>query len=353
MKSAILGGCAMIAAGLMLLSPALTPAASAQGMKKCDRACLEGWVDRYFKAVIDDKPSEVPLSVNVRFTENGQQLPIGEGLWKSMKAAGKYRLFVDDVDAGVVGLLSTVVEDSTDPDKGVPAAIALRLRIVNGEITEIEQNVVREERAAKAIEAHGKPRKAFLTPIPKDQRMSRHDLIMTANKYFTGMQKNDGKGDYPFAKTCNRLENGMQTTNVPVKPGEKVPDPKTSTSYSAHWSCMEQFKSGLLHFVSRIRDRRYVAVDQERGVVMAFGFFDHEAGDTRTFKTPNGRTVTAGPAQPWTWYLAEVFKVENGKLDQIEAILQRSPYGMLSGWSSYADGMSDRAQDVTGVPEAK
>ncbi len=352
MKSAILSGCAAVAAGLMLLSPiAMTPAAMAQDSAKCDRACLEGWVDRYFKAVIDDKPSEVPLSVNVRFTEDGQHIPVGEGLWKSMKSAGKYRLYIADVEAGVIGVLTTVVEDNADPDKGSPAAVGLRLKIENGEITEIEQNVVREARAANAIEARGKPREAFLTPIPKDQRMSRHDMIVTANKYFSGMQQNDGKGDYPFTKTCNRLENGGLSTNTPLKEGEKMPDPKTSSMYSAHWSCLEQFQSGLLHFVTRIRDRRYVALDEERGIVMAFGFFDHEAGDTRTYKIPNGKTITAGPAQPWTWYLAEVFKVENGKIDQIEAILQRSPYGMLSGWSSYADGMSDAARDVTGVNE--
>ena len=347
MKTAFLSGCAAIAAGLMLLSPV----AQAQDSAKCDRACLEGWVDKYFKAVIDDKPSEVPLSVNVRFTEDGQQLPIGEGLWKSMKAAGKYRLYIADAQAGVIGLLSTVVEDNADPAKGSPAAIALRLKIVNGEITEIEQNVVRDAKAADRIEALGQPRKQFLTAIPPKERMSRRDLVMTANEYFSGMQSNDGKGDYPFAKTCNRIENGGQSTNTPLKEGEKMPDPKTSSMYSGHWSCLEQFQSGLLHFVTRIRDRRYVAVDQERGIVMAFGFFDHEAGDTRTYKIPNGKTVTAGPAQPWTWYLGEVFKIENGKLDQIEAILQRSPYGMLSGWSSYADGMSDVARDVTGVQE--
>jgi hypothetical protein len=347
MKSAFLGGCAAIAAGLMLLAPV----AQAQDSTKCDRACLEGWVDRYFKAVIDDKPSEVPLSMNVRFTEDGQQLPVGEGLWKSMKAAGKYRLYVADTQAGVIGLLSTVVEDNADPTKGTPAAIALRLRIVNGKIAEIEQNVVRDVKVAERIEALGAPRKQFLTAIPAKERMSRHDLVMTANKYFSGMESNDGKGDYPFAKTCNRIENGRMTTNTPLKEGEKMPDPKTASMYSAHWSCYDQFKSGLLHFVTRIRDRRYVAVDQERGIVMAFGFFDHEAGDTRTYKIPNGKTITAGPAQPWTWYLGEVFKVENGKLDQIEAILQRSPYGMLSGWSSYADGMSDIARDVTGVQE--
>jgi hypothetical protein len=48
-----------------------------------------------------------------------------------------------------------------------------------------------------------------------------------------------------------------------------------------------------------------------------------------------------------TWYIAELFKVENGQLRQIEAILERVPYGMLSGWSSWEDGISDRALDVT------
>ena len=74
------------------------------------------------------------------------------------------------------------------------------------------------------------------------------------------------------------------------------------------WS---QFESGLLHFVTRIRDRRFVAVDEERGIVFSFVFFDHSAGETRTFQTPDGRTVTAGPAQPWTWGIAELFKVED------------------------------------------
>ena len=119
--------------------------------------------------------------------------------------------------------------------------------------------------------------------------MSRADLIATANKYFTGMQQNDGKGDYPFAPDCNRIENGMQTTNRPTPAGETRPNPATATNYSAQWSCREQFESGLLHFVTRIRDRRYVAVDEERGLVFAFVFFDHAAGDTRNFTTPNGR----------------------------------------------------------------
>jgi hypothetical protein len=54
--------------------------------------------------------------------------------------------------------------------------------------------------------------------------------------------------------------------------------------------------------------------------------------------------VTAGPTVPWTWEIAELFKVEKGLLHEIEAILERAPYGMTSGWSSWEAGMSDRIQ---------
>ena len=336
-----------LAATLAVGAFAASPVSAQEGGSVCDRACLEHFVDRYLDAVIADDPSRLPLAPNVRFTENGQRLTIGDGLWRSMKSKGGYGLFVDDVEAGQVAFIGTIAEDNSDPNKSTPALIALRLRIESGKISEIEQDVVRDPKAAERVEKMGHPRAAFTTVVPVAQRMSRRAMIETANKYFTGMQRNDGKGDYPFAKDCNRIENGMHTTNVPPKPGQKRADPLTATVYSAQWSCMEQFKSGLIHFVTRIRDRRFVAVDPERGLVMAFVFFDHSAGKTRTFKTPDGRTVTAGPAQPWTWYIAELFKVQNDKIHQIEAVLQHVPYGMLSGWSTWKEGMSDKARDVT------
>jgi hypothetical protein len=288
----------------------------------------------------------VPLAVGVRFTEDGQQLTIGDGLWRTLRAKGHYRLFVADVPAGQVAFFGSIAEDHRDAAQSTPALIALRLKVRNLEITEIEQLVIRDENAAKRVDALT-PNPVYLENVPPKERMTRADLIATANKYFTGMQQNDGKGDYPFADDCNRLENGMQSTNVPTPAGQTRPDPKTSLSYSGQWSCLEQFKSGLLHFVTRIRDRRFVAVDEERGIVYAFGFFDHSGGSTRTFQAPDGRTVTAGPVQPWTWQIAELFKVEKGKIHKIEALLHRCPYGMNSGWSTWSEGMSDHGRDVT------
>jgi hypothetical protein len=71
------------------------------------------------------------------------------------------------------------------------------------------------------------------------------------------------------------------------------------------------------------------------------------AGDTRTFKIPNGRTVTAGPKQPWTWEIAEAFRLEHGKIRQIQAIMEHVPYGMNSGWSTWEEGLSGDGRDAS------
>jgi hypothetical protein len=297
--------------------------------------------------MVKHDPKLLPLARNVKFTENGQKLVLPDGLWNSMAGKGTYRLFVADAEAGQVAFIGTIREEARNPAEPAPAVLALRLKIANRQINEVESLVVRQERAAQNLEKLGKPNHLFLEEVPPAERASREDLIKTANKYFSGMQQNDGKGEYPFTEDCNRIENGSLTTNVPTPAGQTRPDPKTTTNYSAQWGCKEQFASGLLHFVTRIRDRRYVAVDRERGLVFSFAFFDHSAGKTRNFQTPDGRNVTAGPTQPWTWEIAEMFKVDKGKLRQIEAILDRAPYGMNSGWTNWEDGMSDRARDVT------
>jgi len=331
--------------GLGALALVVAPHVAAQNA--CDRACLEGFVDRYMDAMIAHDPKMLPLAKSVKFTENGQTLELGEGLWSSIVGKGSYKLFVTDVPAQQVAFIGTVREEGAKPGESVPRAIALRLKIDQGRIAEVETLAVISPMAGESIEKLGSPNPGFLEVVPPAERMSREDLIKTANMYFSGMQQNDGKGVYPFTDDCNRVENGRQATNVPTPAGQTRPDPTTASNYSGQWSCKEQFQSGLLHFVTHIRDRRYVAVDQERGLVFSFAFFDHAAGKTRHFTAANGRDVVAGPTSPWTWEIAEMFKLEKGKIRQIEAILDRAPYGMNSGWSSWEDGRSDRARDVT------
>src|SRR5438477_5871506 len=62
----------------------------------CDRACLEGFVDKYLDAIIAHDPKLLPLARNVKFTENGVRLEIPDAHWKTVTGKGKYRLFVTD-----------------------------------------------------------------------------------------------------------------------------------------------------------------------------------------------------------------------------------------------------------------
>lgn len=333
--------------------PGTAPAAA-----PCDRACLEGYVDRYLDAMLAHEAAPTLFAPGCRFTENGIQLPLGEGLWASMVGKGSYKFYVPDTETQQVAFIGTAREEAPRDQPPSSVALALRLKIRDGLIAEAEQLVIRPESnlldpgrapspsAADAIEKLGSPHPVYSEVIPEAGRPSREEMIRTANAYFTGMQKNDGKGYYPFTDDCHRIENGGPATNVPLAPGQEMPDPLTSTVYSSHWGCRQQFESGLIHFVTRIRDRRFVAVDHERGVVFSFCFFDHAAGKSRYFKTPDGRDVVEGPTEPWTWQVAEIFKVENGLIRRIEAVLQRSPYGMNSGWSTYEQGMSDEIQVI-------
>jgi hypothetical protein len=330
------------------------PAAS----NHCDRACLNGFVDEYLDAVVAHDPSRLLVTKNVQFTEDGQRLQLGDGFWRTATARGTYRFYMDDPAVGQVVYFGTMRE------AGSPVSLVLRLKIEDKKIAEIETLVIRtgmnparpNDTGAEAFEKLGGPDPLFLETIPPAERVSRDELARTANQYFSGMQLNDGKGDYSFfADDCSRVENGQVTTQghsaneIQTSPasGQDASHPSgfsRNTSYGALVGCKAQFQSGLLHFVTRIRDRRFVVLDTEHGVALAFIFFDHAAGDTRTFETPDGRTVTAGPTNPWTWEMAEAFKVENGKIRRIEAIFERCPYGMNSGWSSWEDGMSDRAR---------
>jgi hypothetical protein len=239
-----------------------------------------------------------------------------EGLWYAMSGIGNYKLYVPDVETRQVAFLGTVRESGRGSDDGELVAVAIRLKLNDsGRISEIEQLAVRPDSVnssrndwpptGEAVEAMGSPHPVFLETIPEDQRMSRDELIVTGDYYFEGLQRNDGQGYYPFTPDCERYENGNFSTG----------------------DCKKNFEEDVRGIVSRIRDRRFVAVDRERGIAFAFGFFDHYNIN-------------------WTWQLAELFKIESGQIRRVEAIFHRAPYGMNSGWSSFEQGMSEEIQNI-------
>jgi hypothetical protein len=305
----------------------------------CDRACLESLADRYVAAVAAHDPSRLPLAAGVKFTENGQRLPAGDGLWNTATAAGGYALHIADVERGQSVLMGTIREAD------VPTIFVLRLGVVQRKIAEIETLVIRNREAAESLDKIGAPRQAWLESVPETRRHSRADLVRIANMYFSGIEHNDGKGDYPLAPDCARLENGAWTAG-PKSPAREAGRAGLAGAQSApRMGCLEQFRTGMFHYVTRIRDRRFVAVDTERGLAFAFAFFDNAAGDARHVTLSDGREVESGPVVPWTWQIAEVFKIVDGKIGPVESVLHPVPYGMGSGWSTWEQALSSEPRE--------
>ena len=62
----------------------------------CNRACLENVVDQYLTALAARDPKRLPLSADVKYTENDQVIPIGDGFGKTVEGRGKYTHIFSD-----------------------------------------------------------------------------------------------------------------------------------------------------------------------------------------------------------------------------------------------------------------
>jgi hypothetical protein len=292
----------------------------------CGRECLNGFVDQYLAALMAHDAARLPVASAVKFTENGQALKLGEGFWGTVNGLGTFKLYFAEPEAGQAGFIGVVKEWDN------PVILCLRLKVRGGKIAEVEDFVVRDANAAKNLDAMGQPNPILLETIPAAERASREELVKTANMYFSGLQNNDGKGIYPFTDDCNRIENGTQTTNNPVLDKGSV----TGSGYPIFgMGCAAQFKTGFFRVVTRIRDRRFLVVDRERGLAFAFAFFDH-AGTVQSVTLTDETTFPESLRHPFTWEIGEVFKIEKGKIRFIQAVLTQAQYGKESGWGSGA-----------------
>lgn len=284
----------------------------------CDRACLYGFLDTYLEALISGRQGAVPVSGNFRFTENNVELKLGDGLWNTISGRGDYDLRVADTGSGQVGFFGIVEEH------GIPAIIAMRMKVQDRRITEVETVLSRrlDNGPFPRPELLTLPSPLFFEDLPASARRPRARLISIADGYFDTLQLNDGQLFTYFHDDCNRRENGLQTTNNPEAfPG----NPLTALG------CEEQFKLGNFRYDDALRARRYPLVDEEKGLVMASAFIDH-SGKLGDFTWTDGTPRRSSYTSPHTYVLLELFKIDDGKIRQVEAVFATVPYGMASPW---------------------
>jgi hypothetical protein len=288
----------------------------------CDRDCLIGFARRYMAALASHDPSSLPLASNAQFTENDVIIPIGKGLWRTISKVSPTSLEVADPQTGNAAWFGVVWEH------GNPAIYAMRLRVTDGKIDQVETVVHRKTGLPAPF---GDPDKIIHDPLfqqalPPEARRSRERLIAVAQSYFNTVERNDGMVFAHFTDDCGRLENGISTTAAP-KDGSK--------GSAASWAvgCENQFKLGIYRINKRVRERRFPIVDTERGVVVASGFFDHDNSFDH-YQLTDGREMKTALKWPNSITLLEAFRINAGDIQRIEAVFTYVPYFMHNPWAT-------------------
>jgi hypothetical protein len=292
---------------------------------------MTGMIDRYLAALVRHDPTGLPLNRDVKFVENTARLKIGsEGLWvAASEAPTGFRIYAVDVDAGQVGFYGVMKE------RGRPLIIALRLKVENGQITEIEHVLARNLRA-DAVQNLANPRPQFITPLPAASRLPRQQMVSIADSYFEAIEHANGKLA-PFADDCVRRENGGQTTHNahpvpwPVPLGSKQAD--DAMAYIGTLSCSDQLDTHVMDFITRLWPRRHEIADPELGIVFSFPMFQHRGGSgtLKIYNVPGTDSLPLGGSSS-NMQAAELFKIDRGRIVAVEAMGASLPYGTKSGW---------------------
>ena len=293
---------------------------SKAGAARCDRACLNETVDNYLAALVAHDPSHVAFAANAKFVENTVPMKPGEGLWKTASGIPtSFAIYVPDPTAQQIGFLGVMREG----DK--PVLLGLRLKLVNGKITEAEHLVARNlsERSLANLQA---PRPGLLAWVPVGERVPREQALKIGASYYDALTAANGKAS-PFADDCVRRENGMQTTSntpAPATPG--------FGTFGA-MGCAAQLDTGIMSYIKRIEPRRVWIVDEETGLVFGLSQFRHPM-EEKTLKIVGVPGIDHWDMnfKPFDLPAAHIYKVRGGKIHEIEAMGFTMPYNSKTGW---------------------
>jgi hypothetical protein len=260
----------------------------------CDRACLKGMITNYVDAMVAHDPSHLPLAANVRFTEDSQELKLGDGLWKTVTKKGDFRQDYIDLKKQIAASHVMVLEENAQ------VLYSVVLRVADRKITGIETLVDRITPNSRfKPDSLEKPLGGMSAAVPAGKRMPRAEMIAAALRYPEGLRIGsftDAKT--PFSKEAYRVENGTFIA------GEGGPRPNAPGMFTQKIMLHPDVKPSV------------AAVDEEEGIVLLWMNF----GDTNSY----------GPGNALVTF--EAFKVWGGEIHAINAFFRILPKETQRNW---------------------
>jgi hypothetical protein len=276
-------------------------------------------------------PSKAPLAQGVRYTENGQPLAIGEGLWKTLTARGSYNIYLAAAPGTDPALFGSIVE--TD----IPGQLSLRVRQQGGRITEIEALVVRQEIAmlGKLIGTGT----LFAPPQLVDFDSTKFKTPLQILTAVVSPEGREPAGKLRDIATAFAASMYGKAPLPPTTPGclvrENGGSPGMTRSKSVLECAPRGNDRGFFAKVGALRTARVLAADETQGLVLMSTVVDH-AGNVETVSTPDGTTVPVPEPfrVPNTYFRPVLMKIRDGRIEHVEAVTRPVFLGMDDGWMS-------------------
>jgi hypothetical protein len=297
----------------------------------CDRACLAGLITEYLDAMVAHDAKRLPVTGDVRFTENGVAVPLGEALWATFEGLAGYRVDYLDTEAQQAASHVAFVEN------GRAGLMSLRLKIVDRRIAEVETVLNR-----------GAPRAREMPPIeplwtesePSAKRLTRAQLVEETENYLKAVSRSDGSLVKFSEKSCLRLENGnvmaYGPNDRPIAPLSPVTDPDSwaaAVRQTMGMDCDDQLSTGIYRFITSYDHARFPVVDVERQVVFGQWVFRRRGNVPGvTFK---GKFYPFMDSMrfPNENLLGQAFKFRDGRLTRVQGVfLNANVYKAGTGW---------------------
>jgi hypothetical protein len=308
-----------------MLGVAHSPQAAADARSKttdCDRPCLAKILDTYFDSIAKHDPSELKVSGDVRFTENGAVLKFGQGLWQRGGDVS-YRLDAIDPEDGQVASNAVVA------DNGRKAIVLVRMKVETRNVTEVETLIVRpgEGQRSNPDALSGTIPTVYAAVVPESDRGTRQELVAAAAAYLDALatRGTDAYKPAPIAPEAIRAENGVQTTGI-----SRNGKPPVSLADSLN-NAPPRAASGVRSWIS---DRRFPVVDLEHGIVLVIGQMNLHLPPGQL----DGPPLHAVPKTDGVrvQVLSELFKVAGGQVHQIQATMLDldDPKVTSPGWTA-------------------
>jgi hypothetical protein len=280
MKTTVSVALAFVASAALL--PAMSLAQTANPAGNCNRDCMEMYAVAVGKALLKHDASSLPVTKDVKVTENGKPSSLSSGIFKTASrflSSTSSTQFVSDFTTGQVGMLA-VIEDNQN-GKLVPAMYALRVKIEAGKISEIEQIVKHESDVGGPFQPEGFIwREApYIRTIPPKLYTDRKGLARTADIYWNVATTTHNGYTVPYTVDCFHVENGMLGSfERPLDTYEAYyPENNPQSDFDGRiWTCEREHSLSTAAWTKYKTHRRLI--DEERGLVMDWNLVERTTG---------------------------------------------------------------------------